>query len=530
MIGYQFLLEIDALDNLNNPVTKRFCCQPGFSGGGYTWEPYIVDPGLVQTTLFSGDKMTGKSSHSFGEVVLGNFKDVTDVTGPTDYLKDYKFYGRPIRMYMGLAAGSYPAEFQQQYVGIIENFTIGEDTVSFTLHGRQAELNIPLDGGTFLGDNVAPGGFEGDATLKGANKPIVIGRVFNAPVSLCNASKLIYAVSPLTGIATLAELNSGLRVFDNGVELFCTGSVASKTDLLTGTTNPGEYRASSDGYIQLGSTPVGQITVSCASQGKALASTPVNLITQIFTLADAVPGRTHSNFVDMIDGDSFTGFADTFERGLFIRGNLNISEILDKLVTPCGYWYFTPLGKIRVKTIALSGFTPTYAAVGSTNIESFSIHKTSDTKGGVPASSVVLKCSKNNTLQANLSTKVDAIRGARLGLEWLRYEIPSTDFIFPLSEEFVIETALHGSTYFDQGAYDLKTIVRTIFCKKHSMAIVGISTLDFLNALPVQPGDVITLDLAGRFGYSGDSMLVVGKTINYVEETVSLVLWDIAGD
>lgn len=531
-ISYQYLLEIDCLNASNVAITSRFCCLPGFSGGGYTWEPRIVDPGLLQVNLFSGDKVTGRSSYSFGEIVLGNFKNVDDLTGPTDYLKDYKFYGGAVRMYMGLATASWPAGFTQQFVGIIESCSIGDDIVSFTWRGRQAELDIPFNGGKFLGDNVAPGGYEGDASLQGKSKPIILGRCFNVPVTLCNASKLIYAVSPLTGISTINELNSGIRVFDNGIELFSMETLSSVNALINSTIpcRPGQYRGSSDGYIQLGSTPAGQVTVSCASRGMALIAHPKNLITQLFTLADAVPGRTHANFSDMIDASTFTDFDDTFERGVYISDNTNISDIIDRIVAPCGYWYFTLLGKLRVRNFQLTGYgTAAYTAQSDINIMSCRFRKTSDTKGGVPASKVTFNCARNYTVQSTLAGGADPKHQQRVSVADLQYTVPSTGFVYPLSAELVIDTWLTGSTYFDRGAYHLGETARDMLCLTHDLCDISIIKSDFLTVKDIAPGDVISLDLKGRFGYTGSDMLVVGKTINYTDETVNFTLWKISG-
>lgn len=530
MIGYQFLLEIDALNASHVAVTCRFCCQPGFTGGGYTWEPRVVDPGLQQVSLFSADKITGRSTYSYGEIVLGNFKNTDTLSGPTDYLKDYTFYGRPVRMYMGPVGASYPSGFPQVYTAVIEGTNINEDTVSFTLRGRQSELDIPLETGTFLGNNVAPGGVEGIPTMKSSRKPAILGRVFNMSPVPCNTSRLIYAVSPLTGIADITQLNSGFQVFDNGVELFCDEVVADYTYLMEpyAMARPGMYKASPDGYIQLGATPAGQVTCSGASDGMALISHPINLITQILTLADAAPNRTHANFVDMIDGSTFTDFEDKYERGVVTTGQ-NISALLDFLVAPCGYWYFTATGKLRVRTMKLTGYaTPVYIAVMGTNITSAFFRKTTDTKGGVPASKVTLKCGKNYSLQTNVAGSVDPLRLHRLSTEWLTYTVGSWTYTYPLSEEFVVETALTRSTRFEDG-YTLGLTLSNMMSRTHDLLDIEIITTEFLNVYNINPGDIITVNLNGRFGYSGKDMMVVSKTINFVDEIVKFTLWGMEG-
>ena len=146
MLNYQFLLEIDALDASNDPVTLYFCCAPGFSSSGKSWNPNIVDPGLMQVDLFSNGKTNGASTYSFGEIVLGNFKNTETLYGPIDWFKSFQFFGRPVRMFVGLASANYDdGGFTLAYTAIIDNISTEWDTFALSLHGRQAELDIPIN-------------------------------------------------------------------------------------------------------------------------------------------------------------------------------------------------------------------------------------------------------------------------------------------------------------------------------------------------------------------------------------------------
>ena len=509
MIGYQFLLEVDALYQNIYPTTLRFCCQPGYVGGGVEWLPRIINPGIQQINLFSGGKTTGASSQSNGSIELGNFKAFEAGSGPIDHLREYTFYGRPVRMYYGPMDAAFPAGFTLGYTAVVGDMTFTWDTISLSLKGRQAELSTPFSTGTFGGTNVLPNGVDGTTDLKDKDKPAIIGRVFNISPVLCNSSKLIYSVSELTGLS-IDEFGSNLFVYDEGVQLFCAGKVANIE-----TTSPPEGQWTvSNGFIRLGSRPAGQITVSGAAQGYALMAHPAKLISQILTL---------SGHADMIDTASFADYAliDRAERGIFLTGKPNISQLIDRLISPCGFWYHNAAGKIILGVMAdPSTLTPVYALSTSNNsITKFARRKPVDTKDGVPASYVTLKYGQSYTVQTQPAGSVDVARKLRLAEAWLSESANSTNAIHPLSGEFVLETALNNSNPM------LLNRVRDLHTADRELIDIDVSPLNFLETIPVLPGQCVSVDLEGRFGYSEKHMIVVGKKIDYAKEIVQMTLW-----
>ena len=520
MIGYQFLIEIDAKTSSGTPETLYFCCASGASGftglgsdgNSHTWLPRIVDPGLIQKNLFSGDKISGPSTCTFGEVVLGNFKKLTESAGPIDALKNYRFYGSKIRMYFGLNNATSLSGFTQAYSAIVENPTVGWETISFAIRGPQADLDVPLYTTTFLGNNVLPDGLEGNIDLKDKLKPVVLGRVYNISPVLCNSYKLIYAVTPFTGLSA-GELNSDLHVYDNGVELYCAGVVS---DIEAAGFPPfGQFYASVAGYIRLGVAPAGVLTCNAAQQGYALIATPSNLVDYV------LDNTSHSS---MVDSNSYTGFAPTdgYERGLFLSGSTNISTIIDQLVAPIGYWFFTPLGKIVLGVLKdPSTMTSVYTFTKDVNILNFTRRKTSDTTGGVPANKITVSYNKNYTLESQPTWDLPVDRKT-----WLNTEVRSISVVpgavQDLAEELIFDSACSRSNTLHTGTLE------TLHCVEREIIDIDwlwLSTTDFLTVSRIPLGSCVTVNLLGRFGYSSKKMLVVAMTINHVDESVKLSVW-----
>ena len=505
MTGYQFLLEINAYNTTNQTEeVLRYSCAPGYTGGGYTWLPYIVDPGLFQVTLFSGGKTSGGSTYSYGEIILGNAKASPSVlSGPIDALKDYVFAGRTVKMYYGLQGALFPSGFTCSYVATMSDATIGWDTVSLSLKGYQALLDRIISYDTFAGDG-SP--LEGSSELRDKLKPILLGRAKNFSPVLVNAALLIYAISPLSG-ASIGQFNSGIHVYDSGVELYRQGR---STAILTDVPQAGSYLVSDDGYLRLGSSPKGVITCSAVQHDLGLKATPPAIIEWIFTkLFISVP---------TINAASLTALylADKKEAGLYLSAKATVSQIIDQLLAPTGYWYFNHAGEVVFgQLVDPSGITPVYYASSDTNIASWSRAKTQDTTNGIPAKTVTVRHEFNYTVITQPLPATAVIDMGWLATDWKATLADTATKVHPNSEEMIIDTA-RGSLV--PSLIGLYTVPRELIT-------ITIIRSDFLAAAAVLPGQCVSVDLKGRFNCSGKRMLVVGILINYVAESVQLTLW-----
>lgn len=520
MIGYQYLMVVDALDASRNPISCRFCCQPGFNDtGGRVWTPCIIDPGLLQITMFSNSKTYGASSYSYGEVILNNMA-VFGADGPMDYLKNYIFGGRSIKVYMGGMNASFPSGFTLQYTATVESVQVNWETVTFTIRGRQAELDKTfadlIPGQKFLGTNTSATppdvglvGLEGtESDLKATAKPILIGRAFNFTPVCCNTARLIYAVSPMTGLSA-EEFKSDLMVYDNGVRLLYGGTT---TNIQTSTPLRGTFVVdTTGGYFRLGSNPVGEVTCSGVHKGYGLLSSPVNLIKYILNACG------FSDMIDLINFGNYDDF-DTQERGVYITGDMTVSEVIDTILAPLGYWYFSSEGKMQLGFLQVpSTMTPVYEVISDGNITTFGIRKSESTAAGVPAKAVVIHYEKNNTVQTTVAGSVTLGRKTWLSEEWRSVTLGRTGESNPAEEELTLDTALTQSAFLSE--------VHSLYCNDREIIEVEIISSEFLTAKMLQPGQCIAVNLRGRFDVVGKQMILIGITINHVDESVTLTLW-----
>lgn len=514
MIHYQYIVEIDAFTGVT-VETQKFSGSPAFS---VNHEPFVRDPGLIKVEAFTSGKTFGASKNSIGEVILNNYAEeaigITD--GPLDYLKEYGLDGRPIRVYQGLKDDIF-ANFTKIIDATIESVDFSWDEVTFKIKSKQAELNIPLDGGIFLGDNILPDGVEGVETdLKGRTKPILIGRIFNAKPILCNTSKLIYSVSPSTGIE-IDYVGAEFKVYDNGVPLEFGVSRADEASLLSNAPSAGAFDVYPEGgLLRLGSSPSGIITFSGASNGRSVTAKVSNLVSDILTLA----GKS-----SLIDAASFAALESSAnqECGIYLSKSTSISVAIDLICSACGaYWYFNLSNKVVLKQfVDPNTLAVDYAITTNTPINNFKRSKIKDTKGGIPAYKVTTEYAKNYTVGTNVAGSVADSRKAWLAEEFRKLFNSDTDIItkHPTSEELIIRTSMTRSDDIENlRLFDLYSVDREIVSFELLLEF-------FTDISGIQLGQCFELSLNGRFDYTAKKMALIGFTADHESEKVALTLW-----
>lgn len=511
MIGVRQVIEIDAwngtdVETLRFTVAPAFTTLPGDTPPSAVVQSGLIDPGLMQFSMFSGNKTTGPSSYAYGEVLLDN----SDRS--LDYLKGYGFDGRELRMLEAPIGSEYPSGFTLVYTATIGGIPSFEwDEVSFSIRNKQADLDVPVPAGTFLGNNSPPAGVEGDADLAGQSKPMLLGRCYNVSPVLCNSSKLIYAVSPATGVS-VSYMGSRFAVYDAGVELIYEGVYASQADMEANAPSPGKYRVwELGGYFRLGSSRAGTVTCDAVSYGRSVTAKPGNLITDLLTLNGT---GYDSASIAQLNADF------TSESGVFTREG-KISDVLDLLASSAGaFWYFTPQGVFKVgRLVDPAGLAADYTiSTRGTAIHRAKLANSEDTTGGVPAHIVTMLRSRNYTPMTDVAGIVSVERKAWLEEEWRKTQkvTPSVKTDHPLSEELIIQTALtqDNSAEVERRA-GLYSVARDILELELSIDAFG-STSNLWPGLcvAVDLEDATQGSLLHRFNYINKKMILIGFTID----------------
>jgi hypothetical protein len=207
-----FLAVVAAYDTVGSSAKTLYFGTAGYtSGPGDTpahtyFEPRIKQPASLRRDIFAPGTTQGPSRVATGDLVLLN------PDGALDYLLDYAFDGRVITVYTGEDDGAFPSGFAELLVGTMEQAEFTRTEVRLKIRDRQAELDVPLQGTLYAGDNTLPAGLEGVADLKGKPKPVCYGVVKNISPPCVNTSKLIYQVNDGAVVAIPDVRDSGITL------------------------------------------------------------------------------------------------------------------------------------------------------------------------------------------------------------------------------------------------------------------------------------------------------------------------------
>ncbi|HEY8360499.1 MAG TPA: hypothetical protein VIL30_23845, partial [Ramlibacter sp.] len=162
---------------------------------------------------------------------------------------------------------------------ITEQPIVDEGEVTIAMHDMRHVLDRNLVGIRYAGTNSGSplAGVEGGAEdLKGAPKPLVLGRVFNITPVLVNTTRLIYQVTGVDpsgiggnvgGVAGGLSGAWSLTVYDMRSPLTAGANYTSQADMEANPPAAGQYRVwPAGGCFRLGSSPAGRVTCDVLNQ------------------------------------------------------------------------------------------------------------------------------------------------------------------------------------------------------------------------------------------------------------------------
>ncbi|WP_278369813.1 hypothetical protein [Vreelandella titanicae] len=469
----------DARDEENQPQTLRFSLGIYLDDEDNFYDPRILQPGLYEAGLYAG-QLLQQSRSGYGETTLVNSD------GGLDYLADYAVDGRE----MELAFEGVP-----QVIGTVARLAFSETEVSVVLRDPLEPLRSPHPMQTYAGTNVLPDGLEGTQDdIAGESKPMVFGEVRNAQPVQVNTAKLIYQVSSLSDCNVTA-------VYDRGYALDNGGDYTSLAQLQSTEPAPDEFR-SYQGYIRLGSTATGTITVD-AEQSDPRAGTVAQ------ALAVARGYTLHSSDVATLNEYGAVRF--------YLTGETNTLELLDRIAESIGGWLAVQPDQV----LRLGDWEepePTDDAVRDYSIETLSRSATGAGEGGLPVWRVTLECDRIETVQNDLSGDVSNARRARMAKQTRR--VVATDQSVrdrhPLASEITINSVLASYSKSQEVA---QRVLALLSVRRDTVKVEAIEA-----PLPTVGGN-LTL-ITPRQGYGdGRAMRVTGYRLNAETDELTLNLW-----
>ena len=281
-----YLVELDALNGAGQPETLRYSdhgltTRPNDAPPNTAYDPYVRDPGNIERHLFSDGRTFGDLSVGVGVTRLVN------VDGSLDYLRNYAFDGRAIRIY---ALASIDAPFGTRRLlleGTIAQTEFQDSDFSITVRDWLEALRSPLQTLVYAGSTTTGGmgEAEGGEDLKDKTKPMLFGGPMRGiPVVLANAFDLVYDVSA----GAIAAVHG---VFDQNVALQFSADYPTVAALVSAVHTPGQYATClAFGKVRLFSNPVGLVTVDASEGATVAARTAGQIVRRMLLKAGMVDG------------------------------------------------------------------------------------------------------------------------------------------------------------------------------------------------------------------------------------------------
>jgi hypothetical protein len=337
--------------------------------------------------------------------------------------------------------------------------------------------------------------------------------------------------------------STGITVYDSGVPLTKGTDYADETDLQTNAPASGYFRVlPANGYIRLGSSPAGQVTCTASDNNGHDANTAGSIIRAI--LRDYMQwDASKYNIVELAALD----LACTIPIGQLITQDTYVDDLLDTICNTVGAcYYFDSLGVFRIFQVADPATKTPDIPISGYTIGGFTANASVTGSGGAGVPNYQIRLQQ----QENLTVQTSGLAGAATAAwqSWIAQQYReniSTSAACKakhlLSTELVIPTcfAADGQAESDRrlGLYSVRRDlldleIDTELWNTNPLldwdAVTdfdAVPSFDQLDFTAFRIGQVVPLDLGGRFGYSPKNMLITGITPDLLQKKLTLTVW-----
>lgn len=490
-----WLMRIDALDPAGAAVTLRFASDAYRDPAGHGWRVGIQQAGLYQAGMFAGDIIRNAARSGYGETTLINTE------GRFDYLADYAMDGR--LAVLSLADDSGVSELWR---GTVARVGFDRRLVSIKLRDPAETLQKPHPNTRYAGTNDAPDGLEGtDDDIGGTVKPRLYGQARNAPPVQVNGQKLIYQISDIDCTVS--------AVYDNGVPLEFDGDYSSQTALENEGPSAGQWSEWQpprgkwrriNGYIRLGVSPVGQLTVD--ADGPQTRAGDV-----MAAIASDAGQHMHSEDVAALNAVG--------DIRLLLTDEASTLELLERIATSIGgYCRIDAAGSFRAGVIT----APAAQVLTLRDYQILTITRDASGGGsnGLPVGEVIVEADPIEVTQTDLAGVVSDGRAARLE-KAVREAVATSEATkdrHPLADTLRIASRL-GTR--GQGQAVADRVLALLSPRRDSVKVEARVTA----APTLRLGDSVRI-ITPRLGYAaGRDFLVVGRKPDTSRNKLTLTLW-----
>lgn len=359
---------------------RGYVSGPSESPANTYFDPRVMEALNFQRSMFGEGRLGGRSTPSFGQIVLAN------ADGGLDDFAGYAWDNREVEVKVGEKGGDLSEHFTI-FSGQSKSVEFDDLEVRVILRDGQDRFARTFPPSSYAGT----GGTEGSSIMQGLPKPICLGEVYNVEPVLVDEASDIYQVHD-------GQIEAIDTVYENGKSI--TGFTADLSNgRFTLTGGGGAGSGGSQGIITA--------DVRGAKPSGSYKQTAGDLIRFVAT--------QYAGFSDPadIDTDSFTALntANNATVGVYVKERADILTVLDEIANSVGAFYgFDRSGKLNVGRVELATGTADLA-LDSTNIIEIERQPTS-----IPKSDVVLKYKRNyrpfdeDTLAASADDRDFAVR------------------------------------------------------------------------------------------------------------------------
>lgn len=286
--------------------------------------PATTNPLQIDASVFNG-VFSGRAG-SFGAIRLLNGD------GDFDDLLDMYWSGRSVKVFAG-AADFTREQFVKVFDGQCEGIEHSEDEIIINIQNNEKILETEFIQSLYDGS----GGLDGGSDLDGKPKPLLYGEVLRITPVLVDATNLVYQIHD-------GSIEDVSAVYDRGVALTDGGDVA---DITAASVTAGHFKTQlSGGFIKLGSTPAGQITVDAKGDNAGgYVDKSGQIVTRLLRTKLGLFNLTDSN----IDQGAFNQIDISVPAtvGAYIIDKTTVRNVIDSLFTPVQcYWTYDGQGLI----------------------------------------------------------------------------------------------------------------------------------------------------------------------------------------
>lgn len=296
-------------------------------------------------------------SSRFGSLARGRGSlSIDNADGAYDaYVTGYALAGRRVVVRVGRVTDAY-ADFVTLFDGTARDWRFNIAGIEIELRDAGFKLDVPAQPNSYAGT----GGIEGGDDLAGKRRPLALGFVEHAELTLVDPANLIYQVHD-------GAIATDLAILDQGVALtYGTNDQASYAALEAYSVAAGEFELwPAGGFVKLGSLPAGVVTFQSAEgDGLALTGAIVRDLIAATTLLD--PQELVASSFAALDA------AQAADVGIFIApsDNADAGEIIEDLLAGIGaFGAFDRHGRFFVDRIVEPAGSPVDVFDGTDIVE-----------------------------------------------------------------------------------------------------------------------------------------------------------------